>query len=75
MLVREKVMDKGSVIILDIRQTNPQSYDALHIFKAQPFSMVNVDYASLKAMIHFKHVFLVGDVATDFESNNFIKLA
>jgi len=37
--------------------------------------MVNIDYASLKAMIHFKHVFLVGDVATDFESNDFIKLA
>ena len=37
--------------------------------------MANVDFGSLKAMIHFKHVFLVGNVATDFESNDFIKLA
>ena len=75
MLIREKVLDKGSVVILDIRHSNPQAYDALHIFKAQPFSLQNVDYASLKTMIHFKHVFLVGDVATDFESNDFMKLA
>ena len=75
MLVREKVLDKSSVLILDIRHANPQAYDTLHLFKAQMFSMLNVDYAALKAMIHFKHVFLVGDMATDFESEDFQRFA
>ena len=75
MLVREKVLDKSSVLILDLRHSNPQAYDALHLFKAQPLSLVKSDLEALKAMIHFKHVFLVGDMATDFESENFIKFA
>jgi hypothetical protein len=75
MLVREKVLDKGSVLILDIRHANPQAYDALHLFKAQSISLVKADLGALKALVHFKHVFLVGDMATDFESEDFIKLA
>ena len=75
MLVREKVLDKSSVLILDLRHSNPQAYDALHLFKAQPLSLVKSDLEALKAMIHFKHVFLVGDMATDFESEDFIKFA
>jgi hypothetical protein len=75
MLMREKVLDKGSVLILDIRHANPQAYDALHLFKAQHMSLVKADLGALKSLVHFKHVFLVGDMATDFESEDFIKLA
>ena len=75
MLVREKVLDKGSLLILDLRHANPQAYDALHLFKAQPISLIKADLEALKTLVHFKHVFLVGDMATDFESENFIKFA
>ena len=75
MLVREKVLDKGSVVILDIRHANPEAYDVLHLFKAQPLSLVKADLGAIKALVHFKQVFLVGDMATDFESEDFFQLA
>ena len=75
MLVREKVLDKGSVVILDIRHANPEAYDVLHLFKAQPLSLAKADLGAIKTLVHFKQVFLVGDMATDCESEDFFQLA
>jgi len=34
MLVREGKLDKGSLMILDIRKSNPKAYNDLHIMKS-----------------------------------------
>lgn len=34
MLVRESLIDKNGVLILDIRRSNPKTYNDLHVFKS-----------------------------------------
>ena len=55
--------------MLDIRRTNPKSYNDLHIMKSQILNLPDPSQTNLwqdsltqlKGMIHFKHVFLIGD--------------
>lgn len=41
MLVREGLLDKNALILLDIRRSNPTAFNALHIMKSQIFSIPN----------------------------------
>jgi hypothetical protein len=42
MQVREKLLDKGDVLILDLRASNPKTFDELHLFKSQIYSLPTV---------------------------------
>jgi hypothetical protein len=73
MMVRENVLDKNSVLILDIR--NDQAlYNQLHLFKSKQLDLKSIDPVEFKKQIHFKHVFLIGDIHQDFESEAFSSL-
>ncbi|TNV85423.1 hypothetical protein FGO68_gene442 [Halteria grandinella] len=81
MLVREGRLDKGSLLILDVRKSNPQAFNDLHIMKSQIFTIPEQSQKTwqdsiqqLKTMIHFKHVFVIGDGKQDFESDSFSAL-
>lgn len=75
MSLREGKVDKNGVLILDIRAANPLAFEALHILKSQvyqiPLNLTNENLSTFKSMIHFKHVFLVGEHG-DFENGPFL---
>ena len=75
MLMRGGRLDKSSVLLLDIRSSNPSSFTKMHILKSQIFTIPSLqskdELLQLKNMIHFKHVFLIGTTKEDFETPRF----
>ena len=70
MLIREGSLDKNSVLIFDIR-SNKALYDDFHLFKSKQLDLHSFDADNFAQQIYFKHVFIVGDGKTDFESQTF----